>query len=79
MDPMTPFLSKLSTLLLFMKKLHPMKSLHQNRSKPSRRSVHQGGLLLKWSTHPAQLLIPEARRNSSLNKLSGGTITFDVI
>ena len=78
-DPMTPFLSKLSTLLLFMKKLHPMKSIHQGRSKPSWRSVHQGGLLLKWSTHPAQLLIAEARRNSSLNKLCGGTTTFDVI
>jgi hypothetical protein len=26
--------------------------------------------------HPAQLLIPEARRNSSLNKLCGGTNTF---
>jgi hypothetical protein len=84
LDQMTPFLSKLSTHMLLVKKLHPMKPLHmqcahQGRSKPSWRSVHQGGLLLKWTTHPTQLLIPEARRNSSLNKLCGGTTTFDVI
>lgn len=39
LDPMTPFLlfMKLSTLLLFMKKLHLMKSLHRHRQ-----CIHQG-------------------------------------
>ena len=75
LDPMTLFFSKFCNPSLFFKtpgalKPQNIQGRHQGRSVPSRKNLHKRGLLQLWQpARPAPLQIPEARSNSSLNKV----------
>ena len=75
LDPMTLFFSKFCNPSLFFKtpgalKPQNIQGRHQGRSVPSRKNLHQRGLLQLWQpAHPAPLQKPEAKSNSNLKKV----------